>query len=53
MYGTVQRVKILYNKKDTALVQYADSMQAHNGTEKISSVVAYFLKYAVNKRIIE
>ncbi|XP_075236008.1 polypyrimidine tract-binding protein 1 heph isoform X3 [Lycorma delicatula] len=29
VYGDVQRVKILYNKKDTALVQMAEPQQAH------------------------
>ncbi|XP_011495870.1 PREDICTED: polypyrimidine tract-binding protein 1 isoform X2 [Ceratosolen solmsi marchali] len=29
VYGDVQRVKILYNKKDSALVQLAESHQAH------------------------
>lgn len=35
VYGTVQRVKILYNKKDTALVQFADGGQAHNGNANL------------------
>lgn len=30
VYGTVNRVKVLYNKKDTALVQFADGIQAQN-----------------------
>jgi hypothetical protein len=30
-YGLVLRVKILYNKKDTALVQFADMIQAQHG----------------------
>lgn len=29
VYGDVQRVKILYNKKDSALVQMAEPLQAH------------------------
>ncbi|VDK34208.1 unnamed protein product, partial [Dibothriocephalus latus] len=28
VYGDVQRVKILYNKKNTALVQFTDALQA-------------------------
>jgi len=32
VYGIVLRVKILFNKKDTALVQFADPVQAQNGT---------------------
>ena len=30
-YGDVLRVKILYNKKDSALVQFAESFQAQTG----------------------
>lgn len=32
VYGDVQRVKILYNKKDSALVQLAEPHQAQLGT---------------------
>lgn len=32
-YGDVQRVKILYNKKDTALIQFADASQASTGKQ--------------------
>jgi len=31
VYGIVLRVKILFNKKDTALVQFSDPIQAQNG----------------------
>lgn len=31
VYGDVQRVKILYNKKDSALIQMAESHQAYLG----------------------
>lgn len=31
VYGDVQRVKILYNKKDSALIQLAEPHQAHLG----------------------
>ena len=30
-YGDVLRVKILFNKKDTALIQFTDSSQAQTG----------------------
>ena len=30
-YGDVLRVKILYNKKDSALIQFAESFQAQTG----------------------
>ena len=33
VYGDVQRVKILYNKKDSALIQLAEPHQAHLGTK--------------------
>ena len=32
LYGDVVRVKILFNKKDSALVEYADPEQAQFGT---------------------
>lgn len=31
VYGDVQRVKILYNKKDSALIQMAEPHQAYLG----------------------
>lgn len=31
VYGDVQRVKILYNKKDSALIQMADGNQSQLG----------------------
>lgn len=31
VYGDVQRVKILYNKKDSALIQVAEPHQAYLG----------------------
>ena len=31
VYGDVQRVKIMFNKKDNALVAFADPMQAQIG----------------------
>jgi len=32
VYGDVIRVKIMYNKKDKALIQFADGKQAQLGT---------------------
>ena len=37
-YGDVLRVKILYNKKDSALVQFAESFQAQTGLYSIHCV---------------
>lgn len=31
VYGDVVRVKIMFNKQDSALVQFADAIQAHTG----------------------
>lgn len=39
VYGDVQRVKILYNKKDSALIQMAEPHQAHLGMYSISLLV--------------
>ena len=39
VYGDVHRVKIMFNKKDNALVQFADAMQAQQG-ELIILVIA-------------
>uniref|UniRef100_A0AAR2K8U9 RRM domain-containing protein n=1 Tax=Pygocentrus nattereri TaxID=42514 RepID=A0AAR2K8U9_PYGNA len=45
VYGDVQRVKILYNKKDSALIQMADSNQAQlamshlNGQKMYSKII--------------
>lgn len=36
VYGDVVRVKILFNKKDTALVQFVDGVQAQRGNIAIS-----------------
>lgn len=36
VYGDVQRVKILYNKKDSALIQMAEPHQAYLGKFKKS-----------------
>jgi hypothetical protein len=37
VYGDVQRVKILFNKKDNALIQYAEAQQAQLG-EQVSRI---------------
>jgi len=37
VYGDVSRVKIMFNKKDTALVQFADPAQAHIGQSAASA----------------
>ena len=34
VYGDVMRVKVLFNKKDTALVQFVDAAQAQKGALK-------------------
>lgn len=38
VYGNVIRVKILYNKKDSALVEYEEDYQAHNAVENLNRV---------------
>jgi len=43
VYGIVLRVKILFNKKDTALIQFADPVQAQNGKAYL-----YFCFYAMS-----
>jgi len=43
VYGDVVRVKILFNKKDTALIQFVDATQAQRGTTKCFHVVFYFI----------
>lgn len=37
-YGDVQRVKILFNKKDTALIQFSDSPQAQAAQSNLNGV---------------
>jgi len=37
VYGDVQRVKILYNKKDSALIQMSDANQAQLGERRAAS----------------
>lgn len=47
VYGDVLRVKILYNKKDGALVQMAEPHQAHLG-EYIRIIINFFRKFFFN-----
>ena len=39
VYGNVRRVKILYNKKDTALIQMGDGAQANAGDHFVLTYV--------------
>lgn len=43
VYGDVQRVKILYNKKDSALIQLAEPHQAHLGNYRINNDVIHWI----------
>ena len=65
VYGDVQRVKIMYNKKDTALVQFADALQAQLGAHlhmldvfvvlycaQIVASVVYALKSGVCRKVL-
>jgi len=45
VYGDVVRVKILFNKKDTALIQFNDGQQAQTGT--------YYYHHACSYRVIQ
>jgi polypyrimidine tract-binding protein 2 len=46
VYGDVLRVKILYNKKDGALVQMAEPHQAHLGKLKVEkNLIAVVFRY--------
>jgi len=38
VYGDVQRVKILFNKQDTALIQFTDGMQAQTAISNLNGV---------------
>lgn len=50
-YGDVLRVKILFNKKDTALIQFTDSSQAQTGKNcfilfsYLATFVCFFLQH--------
>lgn len=43
VYGDVQRVKILYNKKDSALIQMADGNQSQLGKRGLPSLYTEIL----------
>lgn len=45
VYGDVHRVKIMFNKKENALVQMADASQAQLGTMVNSSNESLLLLY--------
>ena len=45
VYGDVVRVKILFNKKDTALIQFNDGQQAQTGT--------YYYHRACSFRVVQ
>ena len=47
-YGDVLRVKILYNKKDSALIQFAESFQAQTG---LYNDVQYIMVYQLNMNL--
>ncbi|XP_065657764.1 polypyrimidine tract-binding protein 1 [Hydra vulgaris] len=40
-YGDVLRVKILFNKKDTALIQFADAQQASTALQNLNNVTLF------------
>jgi len=48
-YGDVQRVKILYNKKDTALIQFADCSQASTALQNLNNVTLYGQEMRVSR----
>lgn len=56
VYGDVQRVKILYNKKDSALIQMAEPQQAYLGKwKKLFSrflIKEIFLNWKKNKNYL-
>jgi len=41
VYGDVQRVKILFNKKDQALIQFNDGMQAQTALQYLDKIKAW------------
>lgn len=51
MYGDVQRVKILYNKKDSALIQMAEAHQAHLGKTRENIIKLQFKEFIIRIRI--
>lgn len=48
-YGDVQRVKILYNKKDTALIQFSDAAQASTAQQNLNNVLLYGKEMRVSR----
>lgn len=48
-YGDVHRVKILYNKKDSALIQMADSFQAQTAQQHLNGVKIYGKEIRVSR----
>jgi len=46
VYGDVSRVKIMFNKKDSALVQFADPAQAQIGQPHLLTEFLHFLRHA-------
>eukprot|EP00118_Oscarella_pearsei_P010295 m.62653 g.62653 ORF g.62653 m.62653 type:complete len:634 (+) comp35095_c0_seq1:207-2108(+) len=48
VYGFVMRVKILFNKRDTALVQFADPAQARLAIQCLNGVVLFTKKLHIN-----
>lgn len=49
VYGDVQRVKILYNKRDTAMIQFATTQQATNAVANLSGCSLFGNEIMVNK----
>eukprot|EP00727_Mastigamoeba_balamuthi_P010135 m51a1_g5744 hypothetical protein (532) ;mRNA; r:1166823-1168876 len=48
VYGDVQRVKILFNKKDTALVQMFDNMQADQAMQNLQKAPLHGRQISIN-----
>jgi len=48
-YGDVQRVKILFNKKDTALIQFTDYNQAQAAQQNLNGVRLYGKEMRVSR----
>jgi len=48
-YGDVQRVKILYNKKDTSLIQFADATQSSTALQNLNNMTLYGQEMRVSR----
>jgi len=48
-YGDVQRVKILYNKKDTSLIQFADASQSSTALQNLNNMTLYGQEMRVSR----